>query len=193
MKVNVTEKQVFITEEGQVNQGEYAVNQCEFILPECFEGLSVTAVFNDIHVPLVDSKCYIPSLEKGNCSLGVYAYRQNENEPEIIYSPKPDKFPVSEGSFRNNFKDEDVPDLSQLDLFCEQLREYWKKIIDSNTLSEYSEDATENQYYSAKAVNEILDTLIMGLLDMLREDINALKTELQGDVDQVSALVGGGE
>ena len=84
MTVNVTEKEVKITDLNQVNAGEYRISQCEFVLPQCFDGLSVTAVFNGIPVPLVNSRCYIPSLDSGDCVLGVYAYRKTDGEVELI-------------------------------------------------------------------------------------------------------------
>lgn len=174
MKVKVTEKQVMITEAGQVNAGEYGVNLCEFILPESFEGLCVTAMFNGIPTPLVDSQCYIPSLESGTCVLGVYAYRQNLGETELMYSPNPDEFKVGRGSFTENINEEHIPKGSEFDLHLQMLKEKWAELIKSNTVPQYTENATENQYYSANALNEMYRSL-------------------QGDLERVSALVGGAE
>ncbi len=172
MKVKVTEKQVSITEISQVNQGEYGINKCEFSLPECFDGLSVTAVFNGIPVLLTDGKCYIPSLKNGNCILGVYAYRQNDGETEIMYSPKPTMFFVEKGSFCDSFNEFVIPEVFDYETYCRMLQDYWRDIINFNTLSEYTQAATENQYYSAKVLNEMYN-------------------KLQGNLDTVSALIGG--
>ncbi len=155
MKVKVTEKQVMVTELTLVNQGEYGVNQCEFILPECFDGLCVTAIFNGIPVVLIDGWCKIPALKTGNCVLGVYAYRQGEGETEIMYSPKPTMFFVEPGSFSDEISEESLPKVFDYEIYCGMLRDYWQNMIDSNVLFEYTPDATNNQYYSAKAINNI--------------------------------------
>ena len=174
MKVKVTEKQVIITERDQVNEGEYGINQCEFTLPESFQGLSVTAIFNGIPVPLNDGKCLIPSLEEGNCVLGVYAYSQTLGETEIMYSPKPDEFRVENGSFTGDVSEEIIPKVFDYETYCRMLQVYWREIINSNTLPEYTEDATENQYYSAKVLNEMYRSIMNG-------------------IEEVSALIGGAE
>ncbi len=173
MKVKVTEKQVMITEITPVNEGEYGINECEFILPESFKELCVTAVFNGVAVQLVNSKCFVPSLKNGNCILGVYAYRQNSGETEIMYSPKPTIFFVDKGSFESTFNEERVPQIGDYDLYCEMLRNYWDDLIKSNTLPEYTEGAKDNQYYSAKV-------------------INGMYHSLQGALDEIGDLIGGG-
>lgn len=174
MKVEVDEKEVVITEIDQVFEGEYGVNECEFSLPECFEGLSVTAVFNEIPIPVVRSKCYIPSLKKGDCTLGVYAFKEENGETEIMYSPKPTVFSVFPGSFSETTGEEVVPLIGEIDLYFERLRDYWAELIESNTLARYTENANEKQYYSAKVLNDFYHSL-------------------KGDLDDVSALVGGAE
>lgn len=174
MTVTVTQKDVKITDLEQVNAGEYRVNQCVFVLPQCFEGLSVTAVFNGIPVPLMDSVCYIPPLAVGDCVLGVYAYKKTDEALELIYSPKPTVFYVEKGSYSENKESLKSPELFDFEEYCSKLRDYWREIIENNTLAEYTETATENQYYSAKVLNEMY-------------------ISLQGNLDDVSALVGGGE
>lgn len=64
----------------------------------------------------------------------------------------------------------------------EKFADFEKK---ANKLTEYKEDATDDNYYSAKAVND----MFMGVNETL-EDI---KEELQGDIDDISMLVGGAE
>lgn len=172
MKVTVTEKEVKITQLSQINRGDYNVNECEFRLPESFNGLSVMAVFNGICVPLVNSRCYVPSLEKGNCVLGAYAYRSLGEEFELLYSPKPTVFYVEEGSYTENPVRENLPAVDETEKYCELLRDYWEEIIESNTLPEYRADASEKSYYSAKV-------------------INGMYSALQGDMDAIGELIGG--
>ena len=156
MKIKVTEKQVMITELSEVIEGEYGVNECEFALPKSFDGLCVTAIFNGIPTPLVNSKCFIPSLKNGNCIVGVYAYRETLGETEIMYSPRPTMFFVDKGSFTEDVGEEVIPQIGDYDLYCEMLRDYWADLIKSNTVPQYTENATEKQYYSAKAINEMI-------------------------------------
>ncbi len=174
MKVKVTEKNVMITEISEVYEGEFGINRCDFTLPKSFQGLSVTAIFNGIPVPLTDGKCIIPCLKNGNCILGVYAYRKNGEETELMYSPKPTMFFVGKGSFCREIDEEIIPEVFTYETYCQMLQGYWREILNSNTLPEYTENATEYQYYSAKALNEIY-------------------CRLQGDLNEVSELVGGTE
>lgn len=155
MKVKVTEKMVSITEISEVYEGEFGINRCDFTLPESFDGLSVTAIFNGIPVPLNDGKCIIPSLSNGNCVLGVYAYRKNGEETELMYSPKPTMFFVGKGSFCREMNEEIVPEIFSYETYCQMLQGYWRELFGENTLGEYKGDATDHQYYSAKAVNSI--------------------------------------
>ncbi len=155
MKVKVTEKKVSITEISDVYEGEFGINRCDFILPKSFEELSVTAVFNGIPVPVTDGKCIIPSLPNGNCILGVYAYRKNGEETELMYSPKPTMFFVGKGSFCKEINEEILPEVFSYETYCQMLQGYWRELFGENTLNERKEDATEHQYYSAKAVNSM--------------------------------------
>lgn len=174
MKVKVTEKKVMITEISEVYEGEYGINRCDFTLPKSFDGLSVTAIFNGIPVPLTDGKCIIPSLKNGNCILGVYAYRKNGEETELMYSPKPTMFFVGKGSFCRELDEEIIPEVFDYETYCCMLQGYWRELFGENTLADYNENAGEHQFYSAKAVNEIY-------------------YRLQGDIEEVSVLVGGAE
>lgn len=141
MIVSVSKDEVKITELSQVNQGDYKVNLCTFILPECFSGLSVTAVFNGIHVPVAGNRCYIPNLENGNCILGVYAYKEENGETELMYSPKPTVFYVDKGSFTTDVNTEDLPKVFDYETYCNMLKEFWEQIINENTLTSFDENA----------------------------------------------------
>ena len=174
MKVKVTEKKVAVMEPDEIYEGEFGVNRCYFTLPKSFEGLSVTAVFNGIPVPLIDGKCIVPMLPNGNCIFGVYAYKKNGEETELMYSPKPTMFFVGKGSFCNEPNDAVIPKVFSYEAYCRMLQLYWRELFGENTLSEYKPDANEHQYYSAKVLNEMYHSI-------------------QGDMERVSALVGGAE
>lgn len=159
MKAKVTEKHVMITEISEVYEGEFGINRCDFTLPKSFEGLFVTAVFNGIPVPLTDGKCIIPSLPNGNCILGVYAYKKNGEETELMYSPKPTMFFVGKGSFCKEINEEIIPEVFSYETYCQMLQGYWRELFGENTLNEYKADATEHQFYSANAINDMFGIL----------------------------------
>jgi len=118
MRVSVNEKTVTITENSQVNYGEHGVNVCFFTLPECFKDLCVTAVFDGIPVPVSGGECVIPSLKKGNVTLGVYAYKKVGEQVEIMYSPKPTVFYVGDGSFCEDEMAEEAPAIGRFEEYC---------------------------------------------------------------------------
>lgn len=121
MKITVTEKTIFVTRQSVINQGEFCVNECEFILPESFEGLSVTAVFNNIPVPVTGGRCMVPALKKGNAVVGVYAYKTENEQTVLMYSPKPAMFYVGEGSFGDEFTLQEIPEISRYEEYCNML------------------------------------------------------------------------
>ena len=151
MVVEVTRDSVVISEYSVINTGEFCVNECEFILPDCFEGLNVTAVFNNIPVPLVGNKCLMPSLEKGRAVLGVYAYREGENGVEIMYSPRTAVFNVSQGSFSEEVNEEAVPEISIYEQYCKMIVEH-NKLISSSLVNAINENSTNEEIPTAKAV-----------------------------------------
>ena len=161
MKVDVTKERVAITECHVVTEGEYCVNECEFQLPQCFDGLTVTAVFNDIPVPLLENKCFIPSLKKGGAVLGVYAYRKNGDNLELVYSPKPTAFYVEEGSYTGVAEVEETPEISRYEEYCTMLSQLCENLIsqidyieNSRLTQTISCESTHSQVATAGAVYE---------------------------------------
>ena len=72
----------------------------------------------------------------------------------------------------------------------------------ANKLTEYTEVATDEKYYSAKAVNKMFVDVeeALGIINTdnnkkfaTKTELENLKTELQGDLDTISTLVGGAE
>ena len=156
MKVIITKETVVIAEYSCINEGEVCVNTCYFDLPECFEGLCVTAAFNNIPVPVTDNKCNIPSLKKGTVTLGVYAYREDENGVTLMYSPKPTVFYVNQGSYSEEIGVEETPSVTEFEKYCTQFSEMAMGILEgaempSNKVTEITEESTDEQYPSAKA------------------------------------------
>lgn len=110
MNVKVTKDNVSILnkDELKVHVGEYKVNLINFDFSEEYtKDLVLNALFvmNDgssFQTSILDNECHIPGqvLEsKGHVLLGVYAYKVNEDELELRYSPRPDYFNVELGSY----------------------------------------------------------------------------------------------
>lgn len=157
MNVNVTKNAVSITEYNQINSGERGVNICKFQLPEEFSSLSVTASFNNIPVPVCDGECIIPTLKKGTAVLGVYAYKENADGVELMYSPKPTAFYVNEGSYTEDVAVEENPSISEYEKYCQLFTaSLMEKVNEREKVANKTESLTENstneQYPTAKAV-----------------------------------------
>ncbi len=161
MKVTVTKEKVSITESAPINENEVNVNLCEFILPDVFNGLSITAVFNNIPVPIIENKCVIPNLKKGTAILGVFAYSADENGIAIMYSPNPTYFSVGEGSFSQETKTPTVPEISEFENYCRQL---------TGLLEVYNKDLNKkiNNLQERIRKNEPKETVVLdGIVDFI--------------------------
>ncbi len=175
MKVNVTKNSVSITEYSTINSGERGVNLCEFQLPEEFSSLSVTAAFNNIPVPVCDGRCIIPTLKKGTVVLGVYAYKENADGVELMYSPKPTAFYVNEGSYSEEIGGEEIPTISEYEKFCKMFADsLLENVKDGETLAnktqQITEASTHDQYPTAKAVYDYVSESTEG---MSKENVSA--------------------
>lgn len=162
MKVKVTKEMVVIAEYCCINEGEVGVNTCHFDLPECFDGLTVTAAFNNIPVPVSDNRCTIPTLRKGTVTLGVYAYLQDGDAVTLMYSPKPTLFYVNPGSYCDEIGVEDTPSITEFEQHCNTLLAEVQKVSEgseqtSNKVTEITEDSTDEQYPTAKAVYDLFE------------------------------------
>ncbi len=154
MKVNVTKERVVIEKYSPVNENELNVNTCKFQLPECFKELNVTAVFNDIPVPVLDNMCVIPSLKQGTASLGVFAYKEDGGVVRLMYSPTPTFFSVNTGSYTENLKSFSVPEIGEFEEYCRRLYEALKKQLneqdDEIVFLEESADFKYNEEYGER-------------------------------------------
>lgn len=151
MKIGVTKQQVSILVPEQINGSEKGVNTCEFVLPDEFDGLTVTAAFNGVPVPLEsDLTCVIPPLEKGDCTLGVYAYREDEGEVELMYSPSPAVFFVERGSFEMQSGAEIGVDISLYEQYCLLMRNHADSLMDELSQAEQLRTSAETGRVSAE-------------------------------------------
>lgn len=176
MKVNVTKENVVITESTRINEGEYRVNKCYFQLPECFDGLTVTATFDNVPVPLFGDECYIPSLKKGTSTLGVYAYRETDDGLQLMYSPKPTRFYVDDGSYNDDIGVEETPEISQFEKYCEEISNL--AIPKTNIIENFDieDEVSVDHIYSASAIMELTDVIAQELT-IYRENVESLQEE----------------
>lgn len=192
MKVSVTKENVVITECSRINEGEYRVNKCEFRLPEYFNGLTVTAAFDNIPVPLFGNECYIPSLKKGTSTLGVYAYEETEEGLRLMYSPKPAMFYVDSGSYSDSVGKEEIPETSVFEKYCKEISE--NAVPKSCIVRSFDveADVSDDQIYSAGAVMELAE-VIGEEFQNDRNEINGIKKGYDSFICQVNEKISASE
>lgn len=192
MKVTVTKENVVITECSCINEGEYKVNKCEFQLPQCFEGLTVTASFDNIPVPLFGGECYIPTLKKGTATLGVYAYRETEDGLELMYSPKPTMFYVDSGSYSDSIGKEELPETSVFEKYCKEISQL--ALPKSSLIDRFDPEieVSSEKIFSADAILEFTG-LVASEFEMDREEISSLRSQCTQMSAQVNDKIVGVE
>jgi hypothetical protein len=79
-----------------------------------YDGLSVWAIFDRQSVKVEGDRCYTPTLERGTCSVGIYAVRlNNEKEIDLRYSPAPALINIEQGSYNSSLNSATVPTESE--------------------------------------------------------------------------------
>ena len=119
MNIQVTPHLITITQDDNINAGEYNITTCEFEFTDEYEDLTKQAVFSTCEstykVSILNNQCTIPSevLENpGQVLLGVYGYEAEDDELVLRYSPNPEYFVVSNGSYKEG-NDPDLPKPSE--------------------------------------------------------------------------------
>ena len=110
MKILVGQHDLQIDKKDKVNQNEYKVTKCEFEFDEAITNdLVKIALFTNsagtYKQYIINNECDIPAeiLEKQETTtLGVYAYKEENEELELRYSPEEIKFYISNGSYKEN-------------------------------------------------------------------------------------------
>lgn len=159
MKIGVTKQQVSILVPERINSSEKGVNTCEFVLPDEFDGLTVTAAFNGVPVLIEDDfTCVIPPLEKGDCTLGVYAYREDEGAVELMYSPSPAAFFVERGSYETQNGSEIGVDISLYEQYCILIRNQADSLMAELSQAEEIRASAETGRLSAESARQTAET-----------------------------------
>ena len=109
MKIIVNPHDLTIEEKDIVNEGEYNITQLNFeFSKEYTDDLVKKAIFigddnKGYEMVINDNKCMIPSeiLSKNQLvTVGVYAYKVDEDNLVLRYSPTPKIFQISNGSYK---------------------------------------------------------------------------------------------
>lgn len=94
--------------------GAYRDKTIDVELSPEYDGLSVWAIFDRQSVKVEGGKCYTPTLERGTCSVGVYAVRFNdEKEIDLRYSPAPALINIEQGSYNSSLNSATTPTESE--------------------------------------------------------------------------------
>lgn len=96
--------------------GAYRDKTIDVELSPEYDGLSVWAIFDRQTVKVEGGKCYTPTLERGTCSVGIYAVRlNNEKEIDLRYSPAPALINIEQGSYNSSLNSATVPTESEVE------------------------------------------------------------------------------
>lgn len=96
--------------------GAYRDKTIDVELSPEYDGLTVWAIFDRQSVKVEGGKCYTPTLERGTCSVGIYAVRlNNEKEIDLRYSPAPALINIEQGSYNSSLNSASVPTESEVE------------------------------------------------------------------------------
>ncbi len=167
IKVNIND--VKIKKIDKLNSGEYNIHFCNFTFSQEYENLVLVAIFskeNEKYKMFIENNtCTIPNelLKKtGYIKIGVYAYKSEDEDLILRYSPKPTVFFIEEGSY-DEANESEEPTPSQI----EQLGQLIQNLQTSlNSLNNDIENIQED----------------------LQANINSLSTQIEGLQQNLSNL-----
>ena len=153
MNVKVTKDNVCIIERGNVHEGEYKINELSFDFSEEYTSdLVINAVFTNelgkaYQVSVIDNKCHIPTeilSDTGQVLLGVYAYKVNEKELELRYSPFPTSFNVISGSYDPSTEESQEITSTQFEQYMQALQNGLNQVQESiKELNQVTDNAND--------------------------------------------------
>lgn len=163
MNIKVTKDNVCILERENVHEGEYKINELSFDFSEEYTSdLVINAVFTNelgkaYQVSIIDGKCQIPAeilAETGQILLGVYAYKINEEELELRYSPFPTSFNVISGSYDPTAEESQEITPTQYEQYMQALQDGLNQVQES--IKELNQ-ATDNANDLVDEINKKLE------------------------------------
>ena len=116
MKIIADINKVELRDFEPLSSGAYRDKTIDVELSPEYDGLSVWAIFDRQSVKVEGGKCYTPTLERGTCSVGIYAVRLNdENEIDLRYSPAPALINIEQGSYNSSLNSATAPTESEVE------------------------------------------------------------------------------
>lgn len=114
MKIIADINKVELQDFEPLMSGAYRDKTIDVELSPEYDGLSVWAIFDRQSVKVEGGKCYTPTLERGTCSVGIYAVRLNdEKEIDLRYSPAPALINIEQGSYNSSLNSATTPTESE--------------------------------------------------------------------------------
>lgn len=163
MNIKVTKDNVCIIDKEYVHEGEYKINELSFEFSEEYTpDLVINAVFTNelgkaYQVSVIDGKCQIPAeilAETGQILLGVYAYKINNEELELRYSPFPTSFNVISGSYDSTAEESQEITPTQFEQYMQALNDGLNQVKDSISKLD---NATKNANDLVDEINQKLE------------------------------------
>lgn len=116
MKIIADINKVELRDFEPLSSGAYRDKTIDVELSPEYDGLSVWAIFDRQSVKVEGGKCYTPTLERGTCSIGIYAVRlNNEKEIDLRYSPAPALINIEQGSYNSSLNSATAPTESEVE------------------------------------------------------------------------------
>lgn len=116
MKIIANINKVELRDFEPLISGAYRDKTIDVELSPEYDGLSVWAIFDRQSVKVEGGKCYTPTLERGTCSVGIYAVRlNNEKEIDLRYSPAPALINIEQGSYNSSLNSATAPTESEVE------------------------------------------------------------------------------
>lgn len=114
MKIIADINKVVLQDFEPLISGAYRDKTIDVELSADYDGLSVWAIFDRQSVKVEGGKCYTPTLERGTCSVGIYAVRLNDaKEIDLRYSPAPALINIEQGSYNSSLNSASAPTESE--------------------------------------------------------------------------------
>ena len=165
MQVQVTKDKVTILDKCtvKVHKGEYNINRITFDLSEEYtDDLVVNAIFSlengkAYQMSILNNECGIPAevlALSGIVTLGVYAYKVNNEELELRYSPYPTYFTVIGGSYDPTAEESQEITSSQFEQYMQALQDGLNQV---NEAIEEVNQATDNANDLVDEINQKLE------------------------------------
>lgn len=156
MKIIVNPHDIQIRKSEKVNENEYKITKCEFEFSEEYTNdLVKVAIFSNsvgaYKQYIINNECDIPNEVLGvqeSTLLGVYAYKEENDELILRYSPEPIKFYINKGSYVKNAENTEPitpTDKEQIEQMLANINIDAEKVGKITTITYVNKDGIERQ------------------------------------------------